>query len=145
MPTEQTLANHTRVYPPFHLFVLPAMLGNLVWHIYWVIRGGVSTAGILGCIFALALVIGFVSCRLFSLTVQDRVIRLEETLRYMRLLPADLQARIGEFTVAQMVSLRFASDAELPGLARKVLDEKMTARKPIKQLVKSWKPDNLRA
>jgi len=121
------------------------MLGNLIWHIYWVIKGGVTPAGILGCLFALALILGFLSCRLFSLTVQDRVIRLEETLRYVRLLPVDLQSRIGEFTVAQMVSLRFASDAELPGLARKVLDEKMAARKPIKQLVRSWKPDNLRA
>jgi uncharacterized membrane protein YciS (DUF1049 family) len=145
MPAEQTFANHTRYFPPFHFFVMPVMLGNLIWHIYWVIKGGVTPAGILGCLFALALILGFLSCRLFSLTVQDRVIRLEETLRYVRLLPSDLQSRIGEFTVAQMVSLRFASDAELPGLARKVLDEKMAARKPIKQLVRSWKPDNLRA
>jgi len=31
------------------------------------------------------------------------------------------------------------------GLARKVLDEKLTERKAIKQLVKNWKPDYLRA
>jgi hypothetical protein len=43
------------------------------------------------------------------------------------------------------VSLRFASDAELPALARKVLDEKVTERKAIKQLIKNWKPDYLRA
>jgi hypothetical protein len=66
-------------------------------------------------------------------------------LRYEHLLPADLKPRIGEFTVAQLVSLRFASDAELPALARKVLDEKMTKRKAIKQMVKSWRPDYLRA
>jgi hypothetical protein len=44
-----------------------------------------------------------------------------------------------------LVSLRFASDAELPTLARKVLDEKLNERKAIKQLVKNWKPDYLRA
>jgi len=77
--------------------------------------------------------------------VQDRVIRLEERLRYERLLPADLKARAGEFTVSQFVSLRFASDAELPALARKVLDDKVNERKAIKQMVKSWKPDYLRA
>ena len=71
--------------------------------------------------------------------------RLEERLRYERLLPADLQARSGEFTTGQFVSLRFASDAELPALARKVLDERLTKRKAIKQLIKSWKPDYLRA
>jgi polysaccharide deacetylase 2 family uncharacterized protein YibQ len=77
--------------------------------------------------------------------VQDRLIRLEEQLRYMRVLPADLQSRVGEFTIAQSVSLRFASDAELPALARKVLDEKMQNRKAIKQLIHSWRPDHLRA
>jgi hypothetical protein len=73
------------------------------------------------------------------------VIRLEERLRYERVLPADLKPRIEEFTVSQLVALRFASDAELPGLARKVLDEKMNERKSIKQMVKNWRPDYLRA
>ena len=57
----------------------------------------------------------------------------------------DLRPRIPEFTVEQLVSLRFASDAELPALARKVLDEKMNDRKAIKQLVKDWQGDYLRA
>ena len=82
---------------------------------------------------------------MYPMRVQDRLIRLEERLRYQRLLPADLQLRIEEFTVAQLVSLRFASDAELPALARKVLNEKLNERKAIKQLVKNWKPDYLRA
>jgi len=47
--------------------------------------------------------------------------------------------------VGQFVSLRFAGDAELPALARKVLDEKLSERKAVKQLVKNWKPDYLRA
>ncbi len=55
-----------------------------------------------------------------------------------------MPARIGEFTVGQLVSLSFASDAELPALARKVLDEKLSER-AVKQLVKNWKPDYLRA
>jgi hypothetical protein len=94
---------------------------------------------------AAALIMGFLSARMFALTVQDRVIRLEERLRYQRLLPADLQSRIGEFTVNQLVSLRFAGDAELPALARKVLDDKLNERKAIKRLVKNWRPDYLRA
>jgi len=83
--------------------------------------------------------------RMFALRVQDRVIRLEERLRYERVLPADLQARIGEFSVAQMVALRFASDAELPALARKALDERIERGKEIKRLVVNWKADHLRA
>jgi hypothetical protein len=33
----------------------------------------------------------------------------------------------------------------LPALARRVVDEKMAKRKAIKQMVKTWKPDYLRA
>jgi len=63
----------------------------------------------------------------------------------MRLLPVDLQARVGELSIGQIVSLRFANDAELPVLARKVLDDKIQNRKAIKKLVQSWRPDHLRA
>jgi len=52
---------------------------------------------------------------------------------------------IPEFTVAQLVSLRFASDAELPALARKVLDEKLKRSQGYQQLVKDWQADYLRA
>jgi Family of unknown function (DUF6526) len=142
---EQNFANHTKVFPPFHFFVLPVLFINLGVQIYWMKVFWFSYTGVLGVLLALALILGFLSSRRFALSVQDRVIRLEERLRYQRLLPADLQPRIEEFTVAQLVSLRFASDAELPTLARKVLDEKMQKRKAIKQLVKSWKPDCLRA
>ncbi len=85
------------------------------------------------------------SGRLAALAVQDRVIRLEERLRYAQLFPEDLKARIGDFTIAQIVSLQFASDAELPALARKVLNENLQDRKQIKQMVQNWRADYLRA
>jgi len=92
-----------------------------------------------------ALIALFFMARNSVVTVQDRLIRLEMRLRLTGALPADLCPRIPEFTVAQLVSLRFASDAELPALARKVLDEKLSDRKGIKQLVKDWQADYLRA
>jgi Family of unknown function (DUF6526) len=142
---EQNFANHTKFFPLFHFFVLPVLLVNLGVQVYWLKEFWNTFRGIFNVLLALAFILGFLSARRFALSVQDRVIRLEERLRYQRLLPADLQPRIEEFTVAQLVSLRFASDAELPALARKVLDEKMQERKAIKQLVKNWKPDYLRA
>jgi hypothetical protein len=142
---EQNFANHTKFFPLFHFFVLPVLLVNLGIQVYRLKDLWNTFRGIFNVLLALALIAGFLSARRFALAVQDRVIRLEERLRYQRLLPADLQPRIEEFTVAQLVSLRFASDAELPALARKVLDEKMQERKAIKQLVKNWKPDYLRA
>jgi len=142
---EQNFSNHARFFPPFHFFVLPMMLINFGWSIYRWKLSGFSLDGFVSVVVALALAVGFVSARLMALSVQDRVIRLEERLRYERLLPADLKPRIADFTVSQFVSLRFAGDAEFPALARKVLDEKLNDRKTIKQLIKSWKPDYLRA
>jgi hypothetical protein len=142
---EQNFANHGRFFPPFHFFVVPVLLINFFWCIYRWKLSGFSLDGFVAVVVAAALALGFLSARRMALSVQDRVIRLEERLRYERLLPADLKPRIADFTVSQFASLRFASDAELPALARKVLDEKLNDRKSIKQLIKSWKPDYLRA
>ena len=142
---DQNFVNHTRRVPPFHFFVLPVFMVNFVWSLYRLRELGFSFAGIFGVLLAAALVILPLSARMFALKVQDRVIRLEERLRYERLLPADLRARCAELTIDQIVALRFASDAELAELARKVLDEKMNERKAIKQQIKTWRPDYLRA
>jgi hypothetical protein len=143
--TEQNLANHAKFVPAFHFFAMPIFVVNFGWSLYRLRTLGFSFAGVFGVLLAAALVVLVFLARLFALAVQDRVIRLEERLRYERVLPAELQARAGELTVGQIIALRFASDAELPALTRKVLDEKMMERKAIKQLVKNWKPDYLRA
>jgi len=142
---EQNFGNHGKMVPVFHFFAVPVFATNFFWSLYRLWQSGFSFAGLFGVILAAALVVLVFEARLFALAVQDRVIRLEERLRYERLLPADLQARSGELSIGQIVSLRFAGDAELPVLLRKVLDEKLNERKAIKQLVKNWRPDYLRA
>jgi hypothetical protein len=142
---EQDFAHHARYVPAYHFFAIPVLVINFVWSLLQLRTLGFSFAGIFGVLLAAALVVLVYYARTFPLAVQDRLIRLEERLRCERLLPADLQPRIGEFSANQLVALRFASDAELPALARKVLDEKLTERKAIKQLIKNWKPDYQRA
>jgi uncharacterized membrane protein YciS (DUF1049 family) len=142
---EQNFSNHTKFFPLFHFFVLPLMFVNLVQSIIHWVHGEYTVGGFLDILVALGLLAGFTAARMMALKVQDRVIRLEERLRLERLLPADLQPRIAEFTTAQLVALRFASNSELPELARKVLDEKVADRKAIKQMIKTWRPDFLRA
>ena len=143
-PYNQNFQNHTRIVPTFHVVVFGIFAVNLIYRVYSAIRYP-SVAALMAALMAVAFVLLFFHARLFALAVQDRVIRLEERLRMERLLPADLRPRIGEFTVGQLVALRFASDAELPELARKVLDEKIAERKAIKGLVKTWRPDFMRA
>jgi len=142
---EQNLKNHTRFVPSYHFFALPVFGINLVWSLYRLRYLGISFAGIFGVILAAAFVVVALRSRLFALAVQDRLIRLEERLRYDRMLPEELRWRADELTVNQFVALRFASDDELPALMKKVLDEKITRRKAIKQQIKNWRPDYLRA
>jgi uncharacterized membrane protein YciS (DUF1049 family) len=142
---EQSFKSHARWLPPFHFFVLPVLLINFGFSIYWWVKAGFVLNRLLSVLVAAALFVGMVMSRVMAMKVQDRVIRIEERLRLERVLPSDLQPRINEFTIEQLVGLRFASNAELPELARKVLDEKLNDRKAIKELIKTWRPDFARA
>jgi len=81
--------------------------------------------------------------RSYALGVQDRVIRLEERLRLASVLQEPLRSRIGDLADTQLVGLRFACDAELPGLVKRCLDEKLS-RKDVKAAVANWRPDTKR-
>jgi hypothetical protein len=142
---EQNFANHVRWVPGFHYFVMPVMGLNFGWSIYRWKVSGFSLDAFISVLTAAALVLLMLYARTFALTVQNRVIRLEERLRLERLLPADLKPRIGEFTSGQLVAMRFACDAELPALARKVLTDNIQGGKAIKQMVQTWRADYLRA
>jgi Family of unknown function (DUF6526) len=140
----QNFENHVRFVPMFHFFIFPVLVINLISSLVQ-LRNGIGFASVLSVLVAAALAVLALIARIFALTVQDRVIRLEMRMRMASLLPGDLQPRIGEFTVAQLVSLRFAGDEELPALARQVLEEKIEDRKAIKRRIKNWQGDFLRA
>jgi uncharacterized membrane protein YciS (DUF1049 family) len=143
--SEQNLKNHMRFVPLYHFFALPILLINFGTRVYFWIKAGFGLSHFFPILLAAALFLGVLYARLFALSVQDRLIRLEERLRYERVLPEELRWRADELTVNQFVSLRFASDDELPALMKKVLDERVTNRKAIKQSIKNWRPDYLRA
>ena len=71
---------------------------------------------------------------------QDRAIRAEENFRHYLLTGKPLDSRL---RVSQIVALRFASDAEFPGLAVKAADEKLK-NEDIKKLIQNWRADHHR-
>ena len=139
----QNFANHTRFVPAFHYVALPILLVNFVSAVVGLFNG-ITWDASLHVLVAVALIIVALFARVFALKAQDRVIRLEMRLRMRELLPEDRQGRINDFTPTQMVSLRFAGNAELPELARKVLDENITKMTPIKKMITDWQGDYFR-
>jgi hypothetical protein len=139
----QNLANHVRFVPLYHLALTLLLLVNLVIRVH-VLFLGFTELRLAGLCVAVALLLLFFYARQFAITAQDRVIRLEMRLRMERLLPADLMGRFGEFEPHQLVALRFAGDAELPELARRVLAGELRSSARIKQQIKDWQADWLR-
>jgi hypothetical protein len=140
----QTYSNHTRFFPLFHFFAAPILSANLVLAVVQLVRAP-SPGTVWNAVFAAGLVGGLTAARLMALQVQDRVIRLEMRLRLREVLPADLQPRIPELTRQQLVALRFAGDAELPDLVRRVLAGSLKNATDIKKAVTHWQGDYLRA
>lgn len=141
--TPQTYANHTRWHPPFHFFLVPVLLINLVWSIVLFVKNPGWTQGWL-IVVSLALLVLMFLVRINPLRAQDRIIRLEEQLRYQQILPADLAREAANLRAGQIIALRFASDDELPGLIREVLEGRLTKPADIKRAIKNWRADTFR-
>jgi Family of unknown function (DUF6526) len=135
----QTLANHGRLDPPFHYFLLP------VFAISWIVSVDllVRRPGFLHfwiVVFVTAIIVAVIKSRLYALKVQDRVIRVEERLRLAALLPDSLRPQIAKLSEGQFIALRFASDAEVPALVERTLSANL-APAEIKKAIQHWRPD----
>ena len=142
-PRPQSYANHRRVYPLFHLFVSPVLIANFAIRLVDLVQNPsfdtawatVVAAALYGLAFA---------ARWMALVLQNRLISLEQRIRLDRILPDDLRSRVSELRLAQLIALRFASDAEMPGLVRRCLAGELRKNDDIKRAVTNWRPDTLR-
>jgi hypothetical protein len=144
---EQSFATHRKFVPGYHYVAFGILVINLIWSLFRLVRGLPWVPPfdrLLNVAVAVALLLLAWYLRVFPLKAQDRVIRLEETLRLERLLPPDLRPRIGALRPGQLIALRFASDEELPELTRTVLDRGAMTPDEIKKMIRSWRADHLR-
>ncbi len=148
MADPQTYTNHTRWYPLFHFMVLPLLALSFLVHLVRLFMAEPGTGRITMASLALlsfVMILLALAARQMAVKVQDRIIRLEERLRYRELLSPDLEAKASDLPVSQIIALRFASDAELPGLVERTLNAEFAKPKDIKMAVRNWRADHLRA
>ncbi|OCX53800.1 hypothetical protein BEL04_05805 [Mucilaginibacter sp. PPCGB 2223] len=140
----QNYANHARYVRGYH-FLLGLLLfaGLLISAVnlarHWNVKGFVSAAMIVLLYVCCGLMYWYL--RRFPLKAQDRAIRAEESLRYYILTGKAIDKRL---TMAQIISLRFASDEEYIDLAERAASENLSP-KEIKKAIKNWRADHHRA
>ena len=141
--TPQTFANHTRWQPPIHYFVLPVLLVNVFWTVIVFIKDPNRNSG-WAIMVSLALLTLLFYVRLNPLKAQDRIIRLEEKLRYQKVLSPAVCQQTSALTPGQIIALRFAGDDELEELVSAVLAGKFAKNSEIKRAIKHWRADTFR-
>lgn len=143
MQKTQNFKNHVRWYPLVHFILVPILSFNVIWQavrLYQEPNWDRAENLLVACAF----VIFAVAARSQALKAQDRVIRLEETLRYAKLLTPDLAAKASNLASGNIIALRFASDEELSELVERILNNEFQNSKEIKRAIKNWRGDYLR-
>ena len=140
--SNQSYSHHTRLYPPFHFVLLPALLLGVIGS-FVNLRQSMGdhqrlySASLL-VLVTIGLLLVALFARSFALKAQDRAIRAEENLRHFVLAGKLLDPKL---TLRQIIGLRFASDAEFVALAQKAAASGMS-EKEIKKAITSWKADH---
>lgn len=140
----QSYANHRRFMPLYHFIAFPILTINFLVAIYLFYRAPGWLTG-WSVAFAFGLIAGLGALRMSVLIVQNRIIRLELMMRLAHVLPPETRSRMSELRLGQMIGLRFASDAELPGLVDRCLNGDLRTAGQIKREIKDWQPDYVRA
>jgi Family of unknown function (DUF6526) len=141
----QNFQNHKRYLPLFHFTAVPLLALYLLYSLYVLVRAQ-SLASLMGVVLAAGVTASVFAARTMASTVQDRVIRLEMSMRFARVLGAAQAAdAIAKLTLRQIIALRFASDAELPALVGRVASKELTTGSEVKQAIREWQADYLRA
>src|SRR5260221_10793680 len=116
-PNPQSFSSHSRWDPIFHFFSLPVLL--LLFPLYSIVHlvRHPDHVSVIILVVALALAINTFRTRTYPLSVQDRLIGLEERLRLEKMLGGPGKDLAGRLTDDQLIGLRFAADDELSDLA----------------------------
>jgi len=139
--SDQNIKNHPRYVPLWH-FIMPLIIFVIL---------GMSIINLVHTdmhmhdlhmwlpiiLIPVAMLVLWWYARAFALRAQDRAIRAEENFRHYILTGKPLDSKL---SIGQIIALRFASDAELPALAKRTVEENLSS-KEIKAAIQNWRGD----
>ena len=134
---QQNFKNHTQIVYSYYLFTGVPILVLIGIAISKIFNTDSRELGLILLLIGWILLSMLFRSRGFALKAQDRAIRAEESLRYFVLTGKPLDKRI---TLSQIIALRFATDEELPALAQRAAEERLS-NKEIKRQIKAWRSD----
>ncbi len=134
----QSYTNHAYRATSWLIAVASALIvtGMLIWDA--AVRPSLQSVALVGLALVVLIACGII--RVYAVRLQDRIIRVEMTLR---LAQAGIPEAVRRLSIKQIVALRFASDAELRGLADRAMSESLSPDQ-IKRAVTDWQADLLR-
>jgi hypothetical protein len=138
--TDQNYDHHVRYHAPFHFVALPILTINLIWAITKLVKS-LTFDNLDQLLLAVGLIVITFLIRIYALKAQDRVIRLEEFLRFQRILPPEQAERAMKMAPRQIIALRFAPDEELSALVAQIGAGALSKPDEIKRTIKNWRPD----
>jgi len=146
---DQPTKNKPMYYPWHHFVLLPAALvlaGYGIRRYVDVAGHDDETSRLWFTVMALGVVLLGTLVMLrqhYALTLQDRLLRLEVRQRYFELTGQRFQPLEAQLTIKQILSLRFAGDAELPALVQATLKEQL-GPKDIQARIQDFQFDHMR-
>jgi hypothetical protein len=140
MPEPLSYKTHRAYDPLYHFFVVPVLGINVLLTAYFLFRRPVLLNA-WALLFAIALVVLVWRVRSFPLRIQDRLIRLEESLRLQRVLPEELRGRTDELSTRELIALRFCPDEDLAEHVRAIYAGEYRGGENVKSRIKTWRPD----
>ena len=138
----QNFSNHVRLHPLYHFFMLPVSLLLIIGAIVNAVAD-FSFQAILLVITAVFIHLLAFLTRMYAKKNQDRIIRLELRLRYLRLTSGNFEEQEKSLALPQLLALRFASDEEFLALLKAAKTGNLGSNE-IKKQIKKWKPDMMR-
>ena len=138
----QSYSNHVRVHPLYHYFAVPVSLALVPASIINLVIS-FSFASVLLVIAMILLHVAIFLARDYAKKNQDRIIRAELRLRYYLLThkhPAEIEKN---FSIGQLLALRFACDDEFIELIQAV-DTRAKTPDQIKRSIIQWNGDFMR-